>query len=169
LYIKIMKMKKIIILFLVTITLCGCTQEVTFNNPSVQGTKDNYFWRAQTFSATINTVNNTVVLEADSQFETLTLKMPLPGATDIYPITSVLGTGSASEATFSYIENGQNLFYSTGSNAEDGQIILKEYDPINKTISGTFRFNSFNLVNNPSVNPIVNFTQGVFYKVPVLN
>jgi hypothetical protein len=164
-----MKMKKFIILFLATITFSGCTEEISFNNPAVQGTKDNYFWRAQDFSATIDAVNNTITLEADSQFETLTLKMPIPSATNPCPITSVLGTGSASEATFSYIVNGQNLIYTTGANAQDGQIILSEYDPINKTINGTFRFNSFNIANNPLGNPIVNFTQGVFYKVPVLN
>ena len=162
-------MKKLILLFLVVITLFGCSQEVTFNNPAVQGTKDNYFWRAQSFSATVDTVTNTIMLEADSQFETMTLKMPLPTATNPCPITSILGTGSASQATFSYAVNGQNLFYATGLNAQDGQIILSEYDPINKTISGTFRFNSHNLVNNPLGNPIVNFINGVFYKVPVVN
>lgn len=162
-------MKKLIILFLASITLIGCTQEVTFNNPAVQGTKDNYFWRAKSFSAIIDNINNTITLQAESQFEILTLKMPLPTATNPCPITSVLGTGSASSATFSYTVSGQNLFYATGSNAQDGQIILSEYDPINKTISGTYRFNSYNLVNNPLGNPIVNFTQGVFYKIPVVN
>jgi hypothetical protein len=160
-------MKKLIILFLATITLTGCTQEVTFNNPSVQGVKDNYFWRAKSYSATIDPVNNVILVEAESQFETLTLKMPLPSATNPCPITSILGTGSPSEATFNYVVSGQNLFYSTGSNDEDGQIILKEYDPINNTVSGTFRFNSFNFGNNPLGNPIVNFTSGVFYKIPV--
>jgi len=162
-------MKKLIILFLATITLSGCTQEVTFNNPSVQGTKDNYFWRAQSYSTTIDPVTNTILLEANSQFETLKLKMPLPSATNPCPITIVLGTGSASEATFSYIVGGQTLIYTTGANAEDGQIILTEYDSINKTVSGTFRFNSFISTTNTLVNPIVNFTQGVFYKIPVLN
>ena len=162
-----MKMKKLIILFLATITLSGCTQEVTFNNPSVQGTKDNYFWRAQSYSATIDPVTNTILLEANSQFETLKLKMPLPSATNPCPITIVLGTGSASEATFSYAVNGQNLFYATGTNNDDGQIILTEYDTVNKTVSGTYRFNAFNVGNNPLGNPIVNFTQGVFYKIPV--
>jgi hypothetical protein len=164
-----MKMKKFIILFLATIALSGCTQEVTFNNPSVQGTKDNYFWRAQSFTATIDPVNNIILLEANSQFETLKLKMPLPSTTNPCPITSILGTGSESEATFSYIVSGQNLIYTTGANAQDGQIILTEYDSVNKTVSGTFRFNSFISTTNPLVNPIVNFTQGVFYKVPVLN
>jgi hypothetical protein len=158
-------MKKLILLFIGTIALNSCTQEVSFNNPSVQGTKDNYFWRAKSSSAIIDAVNNTITLQATSQFETLTLKMPLPTATNLCPITTVLGTGSASEATFSYLVNGQNLVYKTGSNAQDGQIILSEYDPINKTISGTYRFNAYNLTNNPLGNPIVNFTQGVFYKV----
>lgn len=162
-------MKKLIFLFIAAITLGGCTQEVTFNNPSVQGTKDNYFWRAQSFTATISTVNNTITVEANSQFETLKLKMPLPSATNPCPITSILGTGSTSEATFSYVVSGQNLIYTTGANTEDGQIILTEYDSINKTVSGTFRFNSFIITANPSINPIVNFTQGVFYKIPVLN
>jgi hypothetical protein len=159
-------MKKLILLFIAAIALNSCTQEVSFNNPSVQGTKDNYFWRAKSSSAIIDAVNNTITLQATSQFETLTLKMPLPTATNLCPITTVLGTGSASEATFSYLVNGQNLVYKTGSNAQDGQIILSEYDPINKTISGTYRFNAYNLTNNPLGNPIVNFTQGVFYKVP---
>ena len=160
-------MKKLIILFFVSIALIGCTQEVTFNNPSVQGTKDNYLWRSKSFNATVDAVNNTILVEANSQFETLKLKMPLPSATNPCPITSILGTGSASDATFSYIVSGQTLIYTTGANAEDGQIILSEYDPVNKTVSGTFRFNSFILVSNPLGNPIVNFTNGVFYKVPV--
>ena len=161
-------MKKIISLFIVIIALCSCTQEVTFNNPSVQGTKDNYFWRANVMStATVNAIDSTLTVVALSQFETLKLKMPLPNATNPCPITSILGTGSASEATFSYAVNGQNLFYATGTNTDDGQIILTEYDSVNKTVSGTYRFNAFNVGNNPLGNPIVNFTQGVFYKIPV--
>ena len=161
-------MKKIISLFIVIIALCSCTQEVTFNNPSVQGTKDNYFWRANVMStATVNAIDSTLTVVALSQFETLKLKMPLPNATNPCPITSILGTGSASEATFSYAVNGQNLFYATGMNTDDGQIILTEYDSVNKTVSGTYRFNAFNVGNNPLGNPIVNFTQGVFYKIPV--
>ena len=112
-------MKKLIILILATFTLLGCTQEVTFNNPSVQGIKDNYFWRAQSYKATVDAVNNTISLEANSQFETLKLKMPLPTATNPCPITSILGTASASEATFSYIVNGETLFYTTGSPIKD--------------------------------------------------
>ena len=162
-------MKKIISLFLIAIVLSSCTQEVTFNNPSVQGTKDNYFWRAKSSSATVDVPNETITILALSQFETLTLSIPLPTATQSYPTTNLLGTGEISEATFSYNVNGQNLFYATGANAEDGQIILTEYDVLNKTVSGTYRFNAFNVTNNPLGNTLVNFKQGVFYKVPVIN
>jgi len=168
-----MKMKKLIFLFFASIIIISCTQEVTFNNPAVQGTKDNYFWRASSYGASVDLVANSIILQATSQFETLTLRMPLPSATSIYPITTILGSGSATVgsanpvATFNYVVNGQNILYTTGSNAQDGQIILKEYDPVNKTISGTYRFNAFNVGNNPLGNPIVNFTNGVFYKIPV--
>ena len=162
-------MKKIISLFIVAIVLSSCTQEVTFNNPSVQGTKDNYFWRAKSSSATVDVPNETITIIALSQFETLTLSMPLPAISQSYPVTNLLGTGEISEATFSYAVNGQNLFYATGTNTDDGQIILTEYDSVNKTVSGTYRFNAYNTTNNPLGNTLVNFKQGVFYKVPVLN
>lgn len=162
-------MKKLISLLIVTIALSSCTQEVTFNNPSVQGTKDNYFWRAKTSSASVDVPNATIRILALSQFETLTLSMPLPTISQSYPATTLLGTGQVSEATFSYAVNGQNLFYATGTNADDGQIILTEYDSVNKTVSGTYRFNADNTTNNPLGNTLVNFKQGVFYKVPVLN
>jgi len=160
-------MKKIISLFIVIIVLSSCSQEVTFNNPSVQGTKDNYFWRAKSSSATVDVPNETITIVALSQFETLTLSIPLPIISQSYPVTNLLGTTEISEATFSYAVNGQNLFYATGTNTDDGQIILTEYDSVNKTVSGTYRFNAFNVGNNPLGNPIVNFTQGVFYKIPV--
>ena len=162
-------MKKIISLFLVIIAFSSCTQEVTFNNPSVQGTKDNYFWRAKTSSASVDVPNATIRIVALSQFETLTLSMPLPTISQSYPATTLLGTGQVSEATFSYTVNGQNLFYATGTNTDDGQIILTEYDSVNKTVSGTYRFNAYNTTNNSLGNILVNFKQGIFYKVPVLN
>ena len=164
-------MKKVISLFLVALAFSSCTQEVTFNNPSVQGTKDNYFWRAKSSRATVNPIDSTLTVVAMSQFETLSLTMPRPETlvTQANPITYLLGTDEISEATFSYDVNGQNLFYATGAFAQDGQIILTEYDTVNKTVSGTYRFNAYNTTNNPVGNQLVNFKQGVFYKVPLLH
>lgn len=162
-------MKKIIFFTLLYILVVSCTQEVTFNNPSVQGTKDNYFWRAKSFSATVDAPNETITVVALSQFETLSLSIPLPTSTQSYPVINLLGTGEESEVNFSYKVNNQNLFYTTGKNIDDGQIILSEYDAVNKTVSGTFRFNAHNETNNPLGNSLVNFKQGVFYKIPVSN
>jgi hypothetical protein len=162
-------MKKLISLLIVTMALSSCTQEVTFNSPSVQGTKDNYFWRAKSSSALVDVPNATITIVALSQFERLSLSMPLPAISQSYPVINLLGTSQLGEATFSYAVNGQNLFYATGTNIDDGQIVLTEYDSVNKTVSGTYRFNAFNTTNNPLGNTLVNFKQGVFYKVPVLN
>lgn len=162
-------MKKVISLLLITFVFSSCTQEVIFNNPSVQGTKDNNFWRAKSSSATVDVPNATITIVALSQFENLTMSMPVPTISQSYPITNLLGLDHESLATFSYNINGENLFYATGTNTDDGQIILTEYDVINKTISGTYRFNAHNTTSSPLGNTLLNFTQGVFYKVPLLN
>jgi hypothetical protein len=46
-------------------------------------------------------------------------------------------------------------------------IVLTEYDPINRTVSGVFKFNAENSSNNPLEGTNLNFQQGVFYKVPI--
>jgi hypothetical protein len=57
--------------------------------------------------------------------------------------------------------------FSTGNGFGDGQIEITEYDAVNKTVTGTFRFNADNLDNNPLFGPALNFQQGVFYNVPI--
>jgi hypothetical protein len=49
----------------------------------------------------------------------------------------------------------------------NGQIVLTEYDTINRTVSGVFKFNAENSSNNPLEGTNLNFQQGVFYKVPI--
>lgn len=48
-----------------------------------------------------------------------------------------------------------------------GQIIIKEYDNVNQTVSGTFKFDAVNANDNPLGSPILNFQYGEFYKVPI--
>ena len=48
-----------------------------------------------------------------------------------------------------------------------GEIKIEEYDNVNMTISGTFKFNAANVNNNPAGGPILNYQYGAFYKVQI--
>ena len=49
----------------------------------------------------------------------------------------------------------------------NGEIKITEYDNVNMTVSGKFKFNAANANNNPFGNPILNFQYGEFYKIPI--
>lgn len=50
----------------------------------------------------------------------------------------------------------------------NGEIKITEYDNVNKTVSGKFKFNAANVNDSPFGGPILNFQYGEFYKIPVL-
>ena len=49
----------------------------------------------------------------------------------------------------------------------NGEIKITEYDNVNMTVSGKFKFNAANANNSPFGGPILNFQYGEFYKVPI--
>ena len=153
-------MKKIASFLLIVIALTSCEEEITRNNPSVQGLKDNVLWRANDYSVVLQ--GNGFVISALTRYETLTLKTN-GRAKGVY----VLGFNNTRTATFVDDTNGQKLTFATGQAKGDGEIVITEYDEINQTISGTFRFNALNVDNNPAGGEILNFQEGVFYKVPI--
>ena len=154
-------MKKVISFLFILIAFTSCTEDVKFNSPSVQGLKDNVLWRANDYRATIG-VNNSLTIQAYSQFETLTLQ-----TTSTNPGTYILGTSDSKKVTFVYSNEGVVLNYATGTGIGDGQIVITEFDPINMTVSGNFRFNAENIDDNPLGGEILNFQHGVFYKIPI--
>lgn len=162
-------MKKIISLVLAVVLLSSCSQEVTFNNPSVQGLKDSYLWRAKASSASLDVINNTITITAYSQFETLKINVTVPNraVTEANPVIYLLGTDLDNTITFDYILNGEVVSYISGLKIDDGQIKITEYDLVNKTVTGSFRFNATN-TNTSSTEPnVINFIQGVVYKIPI--
>jgi hypothetical protein len=162
-------MKKLLLIFSVLFAFISCQEDVRFNNPSLQGMKDNVFWRAIETRATKAT-NGSLVIEAYTGNETLTLKMPVP-TTAIDPnikssyVTYFLGTSTSRTAT--YVLSDPLITYSTGFGIGDGQIVITEYDAVNSTVSGTFKFNAEKTDINVIAANVLNFQQGVFYKVPV--
>jgi len=162
-------MKKIFSLAMMVVLFASCSQDVQFNNPSVQGLKDGYLWRAKSSSATINTVANTITITAYNQFETLAITVLVPNRTvsEANPMIYLLGTNPGNSITFDYVLNGQAVNYISGLKVDDGQVEISGYDIVNKTVTGTFRFNATNTDVDSTEPEAVNFIQGVVYKVPI--
>ncbi|MEN9908545.1 MAG: hypothetical protein RLZZ540_1694 [Bacteroidota bacterium] len=156
-------MKKHFLFLIVLFTLFSCQEDVRFNNPAFQGTKDNVFWRAVQSIATVNS-GGSLVIEAYTATEVVTLKTNSAAVGTYY-----IGTTSTSTATYVFKDplTKESITFSSGFGVGDGQIVITEYDQVGKTISGTFKFNLENTFDNPLAGPTLNFQYGVFYKVPV--
>jgi len=154
-------MKKTVLFMIVLFSFISCTEDVRFNNPSFQGVKDNVFWRAIESKATLSPTGS-LIIEAYSGNEVITLK-----TTSTVKQTYPLGTSNSKTATYVLKDIDGTITFSTGIGIGDGQIIITEYDPVANTVSGSFKFNAKNIYNNPLVGDILNFQQGIFYKVPI--
>ncbi|MFV5687149.1 DUF6252 family protein [Flavobacterium sp. ZT3R25] len=155
-------MKKYFLFIAVIFSLISCQEDVSFNNPSLQGVKDNVFWRAVQSKVTLAS-DGSLLIEAYTRNETLSLEVTSTNAQ-----TYFLGTSESKKATYVLTDaTGALITFSTGFGIGDGEIVISDYDAINHTITGTFKFNAENTYNNPLAGPVVNFQQGVFYKVPV--
>ncbi|WP_281636328.1 DUF6252 family protein [Flavobacterium marginilacus] len=150
--------------FLITILLfilASCEDQVKFNNPAVQGLKDNIIWRAGLFNITQSSDGSLTII-AYQKNDALLLKTA-GNAVKTYP----LGTDTASKVALTEKTDGVTTVFSTGKNIGNGQITITEWDAVNHTVTGEFNFNAKNESTNPSAKPNVNFQKGVFYKVPV--
>lgn len=154
-------MKKLHLYTILLFAFISCQDEVKFNSPSFQGQKDNVFWRAVDSKAILAT-NGSLSIEGYTRNEKLLLK-----TTSTTPQTYPLGTSTSKMATYILTSDNGTITFSTGNGIGDGEIVIEEYDAINKTVTGTFKFNAENVNNNPLGGPVLNFQYGHFYKVPV--
>ncbi|MFI0491454.1 DUF6252 family protein [Flavobacterium sp.] len=150
-------MKKLFLYITLLFALTSCQDNVTFNSPSFQGQKDNIFWRAVDSKATI--VSGSLTIEGLTRNEKVSLKTssPIKG-------TYFLGTSTSNTATYIMTDATSTITFTTGFGVGEGQIVISEYDAVNKTVTGTFKFNAVNSILPSS---ILNFQYGHFYKVPV--
>mgnify|MGYP006207092485 CR=1 FL=1 len=156
-------MKKLSLYLIVLLAFISCEDNVKFNNPSVQGLKDNVFWRATDSEALLDE-NGGLTITGFGRKQKMILHTSSKNK-GIY----VLGNSTARYANFESDIDGTLLIYHTGKDiGGDGQIEITEFDSNKGTVSGTFRFNAINDENNPLGGEILNFNQGVFYKIPVI-
>lgn len=154
-------MRRFILLTVTLFSLLSCEEDIKFSSPSVQGLKNDVFWRATNSKVSILS-DGTFLLEAYTATETLTLQ-----TTSTIEQSYILGTTVNNTAVFVRNESGKVIRYITGNEIGNGQITIVEYDEINKTISGNFKCNVKNIDVDASSESNVNFQQGVFYKVPI--
>ncbi len=152
-------MRKLSIFAVLLFAFFSCQEDVKFNSPSFQGTKDNLLWRAVDSKATI--VSGGLIIEGYTRNETLTLKTSSPNKN-----TYSLGVNSKNMASYVLKEASGETAFSTGVSIGNGMITITDYDIVNNTVSGTFKFNARN-ADNSSVQPLFNFQYGVFYKIPI--
>ncbi|WP_306565593.1 DUF6252 family protein [Flavobacterium lindanitolerans] len=151
-------MKKILSLLMLVAVFISCEDDATFNNPSVQGKKDNVRWRASSSYATIT--GGVLTVYGNTPFETLTLT-----TASITPGTYTLGVSSANKATYTYEADGVTSVYATGTGVGDGQIKIEQSPE--GTVTGTFYFNAPSTTADPIGAPVVNYQEGHFYRVPI--
>lgn len=154
-------MKKVFQSLLILSLFISCQEDVKFNTPALQGMKDNVFWRAIDSKATL-AANGSLEIVGYTSNEKLTLKTTST-ASQIY----FLGTSDSKKVIYELTDSSGTIVFNTGFGVGDGQIVITEYDAVNNTVSGTFKFNAENTLDNPLAGPVLNFQQGVFYKVPV--
>jgi len=157
-------MKRILSLLLVMIVFASCEDDVKFNNPAVQGFKDNEVWKADDFTATIGS-DNTLTVTAHRDFETLVLRVA-----DTDPGTYTLGGSATSMAHFEFSADGISNEYSTMDDLAGGQIRISP-DPRETNLTGTtgrYITGTFTFLAVDSDGYEVSFQKGWFYKVPIV-
>ncbi|MDX6181208.1 DUF6252 family protein [Flavobacterium sp. Fl-77] len=154
-------MKKYLLLLSLVILSSSCTEEIKFNNPAFQTLKNNVFWRAQNYNAFLNEDGGLIIV-GQLGYEKVTLR-----STSTNEKTYMLGLNNFSTASYSNSLQGQLADFSTGVNKGSGQIVITEYDSEANTVSGTFRFSAINADNEEVDLSTINFTEGVFYKIPL--
>ncbi|MBD3582009.1 DUF6252 family protein [Flavobacterium selenitireducens] len=158
-------MKKIFLLLFSVVALSSCTEDVRDNSPAFEGLRNGSRWRAPGVTATVG-AGGDLTISGGNQFETLTLMLPTTDAG-----TYTLGTSQSRKAMFVIIGDSGTKTYATGTGIGNGEIEIEVYDEVNKTITGTFRFNAIaeDAVDptDPTAAETINFIEGNFYKVPV--
>ena len=155
-------MKKYVLFVVVLFSLISCEEDIRFNNPSFQGMKDNVFWRGVQTRAVVK-ADGSLLIESFKANETVSLRTSATAKR-----TYFLGTSESNKAMYTITGTANSAAtFTTGFGIGEGQIVIDEYDTVNKTISGTFKFSAKNVSSTPSGNETLSFQQGVFYKVPV--
>ncbi|MFC0777736.1 DUF6252 family protein [Flavobacterium sp. HJSW_4] len=153
-------MKKYFYFLSFLLLFVSCEEDIKFNNPAFQTLKDNTFWRAQVYQAGAES-NGSFIIEGALGLEQISFQLPEP-----FEKTFVLGVDDATKVIYKNRYKGQEAEFSTGAGKGNGEIIVTEYNTVENTISGTFKFTAVN-ADSGAEKQTMHFSEGVFYKIPI--
>ena len=154
-------MKKLFSLIVILGTLSSCQEEVKFNNdPGFQAFRDDVLFRGIDVRAYKST-SGALRIVALAEGEEVVLRTTSTNV-GLYP----LGTSVSKVATYTNSFDGNEVFYTTGIDIGNGVIEITE--SANNTVTGKFKFNAENTLDNPFGNELVNFQYGAFYQLPLI-
>jgi Family of unknown function (DUF6252) len=162
-------MKKTALLLLISLIFASCSQNISLNETSFQGLKNNNLWDTGAFEATVTT-NGGLILKGNNLDDALIINLNSTNQKEY-----LLGSNGPVKAIYNITQNAKvsifdtsvtrvDDFEPTGFLKGDGKVVIKKYDGV--TVSGTFEFNAVNR-DLDSGQKYVNFKKGVFYNIPV--
>lgn len=157
-----MKNRFVFLLFIVA--LLGCSDQLEFNTPAIQGYKDGVTWKAVYQAADIDFGG--LVIEGGNNVEKLLFVTVDDGRG-----TYTFGENSPNEARF---KDANGEIYSTKNAPDpslsvypaDGEIVIQSFDnnATPKTLTGTFWFNAYTADGLKRIN----FNEGHVYRVSLV-
>ena len=147
-------MKRLLPLIALFLAALSCSNDLEFNNPALQGNKNYDFWQADKIQA-ILLEDGGIKITGINRNETLILLI-----SDFETQSYNLKESRINSAEF---RDNESKTFST-LNGGDGSIVIDNYDTVEMTITGSFTFNSYSSDGN-----LVNFSKGIFYKIPIEN
>ncbi len=184
-------MKKLLSLLIILVAFSACETDVKFNDPGFQARKDNFLWRSDLTAAgfesddvTVDPNNGVMTITANKGLEIVTLKLPFNLTVPINKLSPLVyqygynnvdsSTDDEISASYVYAEDATSLEYVAGFGFNEDlidkgniQITVNAYDPVEKTISGFFKFNAKYQGDSSLVPENVNFQEGAFYNIPI--
>ena len=146
-------MKRQVLYIIALFAFISCQEDVKLNTPAFQGQKDNIFWRAIDSKATL-AANGSLTIVGFTRNEKLTLKLTATNLGNYF-----LGINNSNTVTYVLTDAASGtITFSTGFGIGEGQIVITEYDALNKTITGNFKFNAENINKNPLAGTNIKFS-----------
>ena len=140
-------------------SIFSCQDDIQSSSPTFQGLRHgNEMWRSTARGATVHS-NGVLTISGSDGYASMIISLP-------NAMEGVYNLGDGAPATITYIEG--NTTYSTQNNGQeypvylgDGQVTVESINVENKTMRGTFYFNSY----DDSGAKYMNFSQGVFFNL----